>query len=1024
MYSLKKFKHLDNNYLLVELDDKVKNNFLSSFLIGIDNKFLKLDTADLNESTNYYKDKLNNKIIEKFDGKKFNKLSKKHLTYLADLCKMNLVIFDLNKLNLKFSTDLDKRNKTVYLFKHGKKEYLLMRQNVRGMVSKLPVSIYKQFGGDTTASISGSKVIPIISKGNIKGNKQEVHNVVVTNKNILVEAGKSKFDILYNIINDDKELYYKERIKEVIESKKLDNFDEKNKIKIVFGNEQSKDTLEKEISVKSFNLLVELIDFFNLNEETNASINPITIGGGKYHYENFDLQNRINDIKYIHDPSHDFNKPMPRNLKKDGSNSLLSGFNYNYFYKESNYENLASNSEEDFLRESGSIEDKFLNDIINIDTKNSFLTYKTDSKDLQEIFLKIKNNANVEQPDKLTDFREKIGTILDGYKYYEFDALNSISPLDDEKYSGKDFKKYVSLCSIIDGSGVNSIDITKKDYEHTDDYSFYENDENQDSKIYTTYFKKLTDGYESSDELEIKLEYNTGYNQTPDPRFLKISVNIQNVQSGPFYFKDGGFNVDNLVCMMMMIKDTDEKADSINIKKFNSFYGSNFRLQQLYEFINFIWIHFEKPSIMNLNKKNYLYRLLFTLKLIGDHGQANFVKKWNDKKGHGDKMIIVTNDRMFFHYCIIKGVPVYFQNNKYIIINTDVSIHDNVYINLSDYDESQFLPKIVNANFGDDQKDALDAECIKNIYLYIDNIINLDPPLSNELKDLSETIGNIRSDDLDDLNYFDDEVKYNYNISIEDQQIKESESNPNITIDKIFYEELDEIKDEVIEKYLIQTIKEFVKIDQRERVKIFNYIKKKIITAYDRNYFYYSYNLRNKDHAYFFDELFKKIQKEFEFILIDTLANVVAILETGEERPPRVLAYFQDTVEDLKSVLSFDIETRSVIKIIEDIVFMYNETKILNKDKLKEKYVEYLKGRLIINIKNKKFNDLTEKILENFQVEKDKILENFQVEKDKILENFQVEKDKKLLKDFIRKHVEIKFNEKYNIVKTEKKTIL
>ena len=147
MYSLKKFKHLDNNYMLVQLDDKIKNNFLSSFLIGIDNKFLKLDTADLNESTDYYKNKLNDKVVKKFDGKKFNKLNKKHLTYLADLCKMNLVIFDLDKLDLKFSTDLNKKNKTVYLFKHGKKEYLLMKQNMRGMVSKLPVGIYEQFGG-------------------------------------------------------------------------------------------------------------------------------------------------------------------------------------------------------------------------------------------------------------------------------------------------------------------------------------------------------------------------------------------------------------------------------------------------------------------------------------------------------------------------------------------------------------------------------------------------------------------------------------------------------------------------------------------------------------------------------------------------------------------------------------------------------------------------------------------------------------------------------------------------------------
>ena len=75
MYSLKKFKHLDNNYMLVELNDKVKNNFLSSFLIGIDNKYLKLDTADLNESTEYYKDKLNQKIVKKFDSKRFNKLN-------------------------------------------------------------------------------------------------------------------------------------------------------------------------------------------------------------------------------------------------------------------------------------------------------------------------------------------------------------------------------------------------------------------------------------------------------------------------------------------------------------------------------------------------------------------------------------------------------------------------------------------------------------------------------------------------------------------------------------------------------------------------------------------------------------------------------------------------------------------------------------------------------------------------------------------------------------------------------------
>ena len=87
MYSLKKFKHLENDYMLVELNHKVKNNFLSSFLIGIDNKYLKLDTVDLNQSTEHYKNKLNNKILKKFNHKKFNKLNKKHLEYLSILVR-------------------------------------------------------------------------------------------------------------------------------------------------------------------------------------------------------------------------------------------------------------------------------------------------------------------------------------------------------------------------------------------------------------------------------------------------------------------------------------------------------------------------------------------------------------------------------------------------------------------------------------------------------------------------------------------------------------------------------------------------------------------------------------------------------------------------------------------------------------------------------------------------------------------------------------------------------------------------
>ena len=52
-----------------------------------------LDIKDLNESTKYYRDKLNEKVVKKFNGKKFNKLNTKHLEYLSDSLMISLTIF-------------------------------------------------------------------------------------------------------------------------------------------------------------------------------------------------------------------------------------------------------------------------------------------------------------------------------------------------------------------------------------------------------------------------------------------------------------------------------------------------------------------------------------------------------------------------------------------------------------------------------------------------------------------------------------------------------------------------------------------------------------------------------------------------------------------------------------------------------------------------------------------------------------------------------------------------------------------
>ena len=144
-YDLLDLQLNNNNYRLLQVNKSVKNKFLTNFLIGLDSKYLKLDEPDMNKTSNYYKDKLNDKIMLQYN-KNFSKANTSHLDYLSDICRVNLVIYDMAKNKQKYANN-NGSSKTLYMLKDGTAEYLLLKENKNFMRTLLPMSLAEKLSG-------------------------------------------------------------------------------------------------------------------------------------------------------------------------------------------------------------------------------------------------------------------------------------------------------------------------------------------------------------------------------------------------------------------------------------------------------------------------------------------------------------------------------------------------------------------------------------------------------------------------------------------------------------------------------------------------------------------------------------------------------------------------------------------------------------------------------------------------------------------------------------------------------------
>jgi len=269
MYQLKDY---NKNYKYVILDKSIKNLFIASILLGINNNTFNNDNKKLNKSIKEYNIKLNNLIKEKLNNNEnFKKFKKSHLKILEELIKLNIIIYD--NIDNKIIYKNNKYNKNIVLLKEKSNYLLLLKHENNKKITKL-----------SNKSINES--LPII-----RNNKQETK-----------EENNQKNKKTKEEIKEEIEKEIKEEIKEEIEEQKGGGDDEKiiedliddcliNKLSEYYSNQIYEEVHKYINSILDDSLSIQE----NLDKINNEEIKKITnliLNGNNY---KFLKKNNIND---------------------------------------------------------------------------------------------------------------------------------------------------------------------------------------------------------------------------------------------------------------------------------------------------------------------------------------------------------------------------------------------------------------------------------------------------------------------------------------------------------------------------------------------------------------------------------------------------------------------------------------------------------------------------------------------------------------------------------------------------------
>ena len=124
--------NISDKYKVLYFNDKVKDSFMNMFLIGLDNSYLDIDMETLNNSSKYYRERLNKKFMNKFN-KNFNLNNNRHLSYLSEVCGVDISIQNGDKMR---ETPRNSK-KMLYFIKNDTGYGLVLKNNKKSYKTEL-----------------------------------------------------------------------------------------------------------------------------------------------------------------------------------------------------------------------------------------------------------------------------------------------------------------------------------------------------------------------------------------------------------------------------------------------------------------------------------------------------------------------------------------------------------------------------------------------------------------------------------------------------------------------------------------------------------------------------------------------------------------------------------------------------------------------------------------------------------------------------------------------------------------------
>ena len=442
-----------NEYKYIELKDTIKNDFIASILLGIDNKNFRKNINDFKDIIEYYKTKLNKFVNDKYN-KNFTKNNKDHLNILEKLIKYNLVVYNVNKNKISYENDNKNFNKYIILLNKDNKTHLLFKYKDQKKITKLSkndlINTDIMNGGETQqsqpAAMENNAVItdnsaPIASRS---AATRRLNRKATTRRSTRIASGKPKLTLKNSAAAKRKQL---NKLAADISKVKPQTIDINGSKKLLKDNININLNLIKILSENGENGLNDKIDgiLTNLSNIIKGLINENDIIYNPLKKEN-NYKTPILDYKDIielyilngHDAKKDFENKDGVFQKSIGKKHYDYFENYKFLELYIIFYNLTKNNDSfninlvtcrlaDYI----SMKDYFIKLKDYIQFIINELSNQSNKDKLIE-FINSNDNKKFNQKDRginVGDVEYFIVIALDDYKFYDYSSFNVLNNL-------------------------------------------------------------------------------------------------------------------------------------------------------------------------------------------------------------------------------------------------------------------------------------------------------------------------------------------------------------------------------------------------------------------------------------------------------------------------------------------------------------------------------------------------------------------------------------------------------------------